>query len=926
MLWLFFALLAGSASAGLGQDAPAGAGAPQPPGPTTAVSRPVSPAPAGSLAAAMIQAKPPDDQIAIAIGADLVRPPHGITALPGSTVYHLSDLFGMLARPFGGVIAIAPPTMTILNTAPGAPNPFEGMPPADAFKLLVGSLSPAQWQTLTSAQGLGLGDLKSDDQRELFRAIFPQGGLRVAPMPPSGVFFALGDYKPIKPGDADRAHIRLTRYTNLGLSTIEGHGSVGLGYPPGLQGAHSYEGNNGLYEQSNVDTLYGVRVRKKAPNTPKPGNLDFNAAALQTPIPLSGAKTVEGLIQRISRATRVELYADRRYEDREIVIAAGARAARAADLLQAMAFCLRGTYRRVGPAFVLTDDLIGVGTRRTIIERLRLDADNARRGLLYQAGDTILQLHSIADLPPGPGAVSITPDQFQQALKHQPKGLINPIRSIQVPADELTPEQQDAAQKVMDGLIRERNEVEKMPDRPGKPFLKPLPTLDGPVTMSMSPVVQLLLPSLDGPVNMGDLLNPGLLFSPSPELGETRAAALTKALLARAPASRMPSLAAVLKPIPHRAVIVEAHTAAGVDSVVTSMRQLGLNELWLEVFDPGVPDVSTKSELDGGDLLTEALKATRETDIRVLPVLRLLKWRASTPVAERDLSILGEESPAAIARRRVNDGAGPSLFDGPPEAPRALAVSPFEPKVQDRLTKLMANLAREPGIAGLVWRSPTLPGYSVHDDDYPSDVGSEFGYTERARLAFLRVNHVDPVDIDPLTDRDSAAALPGFDDIEIDRKLQEEWRIFRANEDENLLRRLLAAASSTEPGSDRNQPSSPGTTAGRLPVLVEASGPEYFEDYVSIWYGSWSGDEAPLPAAHFFGGEAGLAKEAHAGSKIAILSLAPDENWAPGKTASTIESLTKHPVWDGVVLDLTTPHTGPGRAPTGAERLAALAK
>src|SRR5207253_3090242 len=69
----------------------------------------------------------------------------------------------------------------------------------------------------------------------------------------------------------------------------------------------------------------------------------------------------------ISKQSGVELYADAHYEKRDLILRTGRMTAPMSDLLRSLAFCVGGTYRKVGPAFVLTNDLIGVGTQRQII-------------------------------------------------------------------------------------------------------------------------------------------------------------------------------------------------------------------------------------------------------------------------------------------------------------------------------------------------------------------------------------------------------------------------------------------------------------------------------------------------------------------------------------------------------------------------------
>ena len=903
-IFLFgLALLMGAASGGLGQAAPVGT-----------VARPPVSAPTGSLAEAMTQTAPPDRQVAIAVGAEFVTPAGGTAPPPaGLSVYLVADRFGMLARRFGGVIAIAPPTMTVLNTAPGAPNPFDGMPPADAFKLLAASLTPDQWRTLTSAQGLGMGDLHGDDQRALFKELFAEGIAAYAPgdaaHPPRP--------QAIPAADLDQGRLRLSRHVRMELSRDDNRGSMALQDSDQPHPGYIAIGGGGLPGPINV--MYGVRIRKETHNDPKTGNLDFHAAVLQAPVSLAGIHTVGELIEKIDRATGVEIYADRRYERRGITILAGARAARAVDLLQAIAFCLTGTYRLVGPAFVLTDDLVGLGTRREILTQFERSAERARARALEQTQDPIVEAHPVSSLPPQPGAVSLTDTQMQQALKEQGPVLAGTGPGIKLDMNQLTPDQQDAARRIADGLDRERDALSKLPAYQGHEETLPGPNLLGPIDLLVRPTVDLLLPSYDGPINMDILLSPSELFEPSAKLQIERQQRQNSTTSSTPPAPVRPpqSLANALRPFARRAVIVDASTAADINSIVGSMRKLGLNELWLEVFAPGAPEKSVGSKLDGSDLLTDALKATRATGIHVLPVMRLFEWGRSAPRPIRDLTILGEESPAAQERLRLAESGSMAAASNPPET---VDVSPFYPTVQSELEKAVSKVAMQPGIAGLIWRRTTTPGYEAAAESIVFGRSEELGYAVAGRLAFLRSKHADPVDIDPLPGGDSETPLPAFDNLAIENALRTEWRKFRVDEDLNLLRHLRQIA------AKRMNAVGVGGALGRQ-VLVEADRPdEVFPRNVN-WYGSWEGGMAPLPSVPSDGFRSGeMAAQAHAQSRTAIFCLAPPESYKPEDVADTLKARAAGSSWEGVVLDLTRLHTGPGRAPTCAERLAALAK
>lgn len=53
------------------------------------------------------------------------------------------------------------------------------------------------------------------------------------------------------------------------------------------------------------------------------------------------------------------------------------RSARAGDALKALCLALNATFRKVGPAYVLTDDLLSYGARRAVLAEWLYDAQMA---------------------------------------------------------------------------------------------------------------------------------------------------------------------------------------------------------------------------------------------------------------------------------------------------------------------------------------------------------------------------------------------------------------------------------------------------------------------------------------------------------------------------------------------------------------------
>jgi len=350
-----------------------------------------------SLAAALAALKPPQSETVLTVGAAQALLPEGAAAPgPDAPLSAVALTFHKTLRRFGAVAAVAPPTMTLLNTRPVNANIYDGMPPQEAMKFLTASLTPGQWQQLKGEHGLGLSDMVSDTQSSLFRALLPQK-LLVAPQ--------ARDLTSALP----QVRLRLQRRMNLMVPQIGDSSFLFAEQPPdaALKRYRLVSDEYFVFKSS----LYGVSVKAEVENLPKPGGLDWDAPALRAPVPLVGVKTVGELLARAGRASGLELYADRRWEGRAVTTLGTPPSAPAADVLRSVAFCLTGAYRRVGPALVLTDDVLGAGSRRAVLSQFEATASAMRRKALLAAGDSMAGVRSLADLSPAADSMAYSPAQ-----------------------------------------------------------------------------------------------------------------------------------------------------------------------------------------------------------------------------------------------------------------------------------------------------------------------------------------------------------------------------------------------------------------------------------------------------------------------------------------------------------------------------------
>ena len=853
-----------------------------------------------SLAQALGDAAPSKEDLLLTVGADKVSlPKEAVPPAKGEEAAVVAQTYGRITQEFGTVTAIAPPTMTLLNTDPGTPNPYDGMPPADALKMLLGTLTDVQWKALTGPDGLALSSLGTDTQRGLVQALFPGDSLTLHPGQGtgSGQPEDRAHLPKMTQADVAQAKIRLGQRVMVGIPVV-GKDAWMNSPPEAAGGKPDYEIYGGVNAPP-TDTLYGVKVRQEAPNALKPSDLDLDQKRWEKPVRLEGVQTVADLVARIGQATQTELYADRRYEKRAVLLIAPksppSPPARAKDLLRALALCVAGAYRRVGPAYVLTDDVMGAGTRRMILSRFAQAADIARHAALSEAADTFIRAHGgVDDLPTLDGQRAFSGAQKAQAARDNPDPRTGQGTQFMAPLDQLTPQQQDTARRFVEQWEAEHAALPQGGEQD-------VVTLSGKLLLMAQPMFLLQSPTLPGVVSLDNYFQVLDLFRPShklaQELRQKQAQAVVPPSLDESSPKRAapPTLASLLARTSRRAVIARRRTAQDVDTLVVSLQALHLNQLWLDVFSGGKSHLD-KGQGDAPDILTEALARTKGTGITVIPTLDLLKWAGDAPEGARDLTMLGETSAQAGALRQrseaiLSQGLTADEADRQP-APTDLSVSPVAPQVRQALTALVRRLAATRGVAALALRETVPPGYDRPAESNYGVQGDTLGYTPPLRLAFLRKAHVDPLDLDPEAYEgrmNADLSLPGFDDEGALGSVAQDWDGFRSGADLDLLQTLLAAAR---------------LGAGRpFPFLIKQQLPSW----PSGWYGLWDDPRAKMPeiSQHLAdgGSDPDFAAYAHTQSRTNLYEM---DRWATQSKEGLVAALQEiKPGWDGIVLDFT---------------------
>jgi hypothetical protein len=138
--------------------------------------------------------------------------------------------------------------------------------------------------------------------------------------------------------------------------------------PDGAAYLETARDNTSLFASGTRTLSYGALLRQEVPARAKPGDLPFESARLDSPLPLENAETLGDLVKAAGTACRLELYADARLAVLPVTILRDGPI-RSGDALRALSLAVTGAFRKVSSdgetAYVLSDDVEGLGTRQT---------------------------------------------------------------------------------------------------------------------------------------------------------------------------------------------------------------------------------------------------------------------------------------------------------------------------------------------------------------------------------------------------------------------------------------------------------------------------------------------------------------------------------------------------------------------------------
>ncbi|MDX1932086.1 MAG: hypothetical protein SFU56_05745 [Capsulimonadales bacterium] len=641
----------------------------------------------------------------------------------------LAAHFGRKVTRVGSLTALTPTTMTILNTRlPADVDPMANLQSWDRMQLFQASLTEEQWRKMGTEQGLGLADM-DQEQKELFLGMIPEKATlsrqRQATRWTEGI--DLAEVKGLAPENrqgkltaAQRmgARLRMNRTIRMWLPDAE-NGNTYAAWVPERPENTQYWSLSQSGDTIRRGEVFGVKVVAEVPARSKPSQLRYDLSDFDIDIAIGNAKTVGELVRRIAEVTGKEIRADARVSGLSVQWAAGeGDTVRAGDLLRALALAVTGTYRQVGTAYILTDDIEGIGARQARIREWAQQLMLARNLRMRDFWKRLRKMQPGRFIRYASGDPMAPDAKLAEKLEQQREVQRIPYRPLMVPAEELGPalkKQVDLAVKAHEENIRDNPQ-----QRPVAAHL---------VQVQIETRTTLLLPGI-GPVEfqMGGMGIDSMLPPPK----QTLLSSGRSADLPFEPPTGM-SVGGVL--------LFEPTADEDIPAAVDLAFQRGFRQLWVSLpLDP----LAGRKQLEA--VITEAKKR----NLPVYAVLRLMQKPRTEKNAFTPVNILGETYGEWAARKERT----PDVYPGEKETIRRSGewFDPSDPATLPQLKRRILEIAATPGLAGIALRDIATPGFRTASRpnrgyEYVPESAADLGYSLTNRVALLREADTDPIDI-----------------------------------------------------------------------------------------------------------------------------------------------------------------------------------
>ena len=601
-----------------------------------------------------------------------------------------------------GLTGFVPATMVVIDDSfHTPPNLYDGLPRHVKVLYLLTTLNAEQWDAVTGP-GLGIDQL-TKDQRAVFTSLMPKP-FKIS----SFTVDSKGD--PITsepPAELSEADVQATR---LHVDRCLQFMTPIIGQPNSLtqrDTAHDFgpPGTRVVERESSDDyhkqDSFGVQIRQTVPNKAKKSDLDYRSNRFEGTISLLPSEKLSDLLGRIGKATGTEIWADLRVGNRSFT--AIGETAPISSVLKMIALSVTGTYRRVGPAFILTSDLEGMGTRKLKIAEYdgalndKVFAQEQKwRSEIFKSG----HLHQV---------------------KFRGDDPLNPSDALVAKIDKGTPSQQV---KITGSDLNPA--LRQFFDRQNKMYSTQQVTADGAIVESEFEF-SFILPSGEHTRADNESLGQSSMFAMQ---SDTQ-------FVNRYPSVERLEVSKVTFRFP---LGMNAQTAEEAEAVISLAAKYQLKEVWIHTLSK--------------EALAAALKSGAANSIRVGLLFQPFALESSNDLDSADRNILGETAPQAEEHRKASSDFEKVKSHGRPFETRLGGLSPISSNYQDRAQRII-ELANTKGLEGLHVVDPTPSGYAGPRVTYMSFPPSLFlelgnlGYADDLRLQFIRLRQVDPIDLCP---------------------------------------------------------------------------------------------------------------------------------------------------------------------------------
>ncbi len=645
--------------------------------------------------------------VLLVVAAEKVRLPRGERLSHNPMLRETLPRFGRKLMRAGGIWAIAPEKVRALPDWRGVTPEKLSARAEHPLIGLFGALDKSAWKKVGNEGGLSRADLPPKLQ-PLFDALFSSEAT-LEHISDEGE----RNVKTLSSAQSQGARLNV-RWSNDWSLPIEGKTE----FDYSTRDSDESLPDTNTFLRHHLPELYPTW--RFVPNVGKTSDLDFEA--LDQVVSLEGVHTVKELIELLSRATGLELYADVRIEP--LSVRFQGNQARAGEVLEALCLALGGAVRRLENTYVLTEERVPWAkqsiTQDELFRRASWLQQQGRQRLTEKLRKDAAALRAIIKpLPNEPH-----PDDVQIWEKGQ--------KSDRLKTNQLPQDVQNRVREIAAKFAREAKEQNKsFNDEP----IHALGTDH--VRLSSTVVFWLTIPG-HGAVRLS--LNDN-------DISNTLLVGVRDDTMPPSP----PDPPELKKPViwpaawTTRIVRIAPATPEEAAKLATAARSAGMTDLWLDV----------PAELATARALIKAVaKSGLPVTLVVAPLARPAGTDGDGLLSDRLAT--GETTDQFTARHNHDVPEGMYQEN---VAPRFLfpTLSTIDPVIA---------LARLPEVRGIVVTQFLHSGYQ-RDEPLPDP---EIGYVTDLRLEFLRRWHVDPVDIVP---------APYFGPFDEEEEEEEEFTAFR---------------------------------------------------------------------------------------------------------------------------------------------------